>query len=73
MIGSLKNVKVVLDNVMKERTALNIGTVKKQADLITFEQENLLLKESLLGEDTPDKLRETSAVPARRSLGTACW
>ena len=54
-----ESVKNVLDNVMKERTQLNVGTVKKQAELITFDQENLLWKEGILGEDTPDKLRDT--------------
>ena len=57
--SKFENVEIVLDNVMKERTALNIGNLKKQANLITFEQENLLWKEGLLGEDTPDKLRDT--------------
>ena len=54
-----ESLKIVLDNVMKERTALNIGTVKKQADLITYEQENYLWREGLLGDDNPHKLRDT--------------
>ena len=54
-----ENVRNVLDNVMKQRTELSVGTVRKQADLITFDQENVLWREGLLGEDTPDKLRDT--------------
>ena len=44
---------------MKQRTELSIGTVRKQIDLITYDQENILWREGLLGKDTPDKLRDT--------------
>ena len=54
-----ESVKNVLDNVMKEHTQLNVGTVKKQAELITYDQENMLWKEGVLGENSPDKLRNT--------------
>ena len=54
-----ESVKNVLDNVMKERTQLNVGTVKKQVELITYDQENMLWKEGVLGENSPDKLRDT--------------
>ena len=53
------SVKVVLDNVMKERAKNNTGTVKKQAQMISYEYENELWNKSILGEDTPDKLRQT--------------
>ena len=43
-----ESVKNVLDNVMKERTQLNVGTVKKQAELITFDQEESLVKIHLI-------------------------
>ena len=49
----------VLDNVMRERTAQNIGVVKKQAGLITYEHENCLWEKGILGEESPDKLRNT--------------
>ena len=49
----------VLDNVMKERTEANVGTVRKQASLITYEHENELWEKGVLGEDKPDKLRDT--------------
>ena len=49
----------VLDNVMKERTKANIGTVKCQSSLITYEYENELWEKGILGEDQPDKLRDT--------------
>ena len=51
--------RTVLDNVMRERTAQNIGVVKHQARLITFEHEETLWQQGVLGEDTPDKLRST--------------
>ena len=53
------NVRIMLDNVMKEKTEMSVGTVKKQAELITYEQENLLWQEGILGEDEPDKLCDT--------------
>ena len=53
------DVKTVLDNTMKERAQRNIGMIRKQAQLITFEHEDYLWSQGLLGEDTPDKLRET--------------
>ena len=53
------DVRVVLDNVMKERTVANIGVNKKQAGVVTLEMENKLWNEGLLGEHTPDILRNT--------------
>ena len=53
------DMRTVLDNVMRERTAKNIGVVKKQAGLITFEHEESLWDQGVLGEDTPDKFRNT--------------
>ena len=44
---------------MQERTAANIGVVKRQAGLITYEHENALWSKGILGEETPDKLRHT--------------
>ena len=49
---------VVLDNVMQQRTALNIGVTKKQAQVISYETEQDLWNRGFLGEDTPDKLRD---------------
>ena len=36
------DVRIVLDNVMKERTAENVGVSKKQAQVITYEMEQKL-------------------------------
>ena len=44
---------------MQERTALNVGVNKKQASVIEYETENYLWQSGILGEDTPDKLRDT--------------
>ena len=49
----------VLDKVMQERSAQNLGMVKKQAQIISLEFENTLWEKGILGEDTPDKLRST--------------
>ena len=49
----------VLDNVMKERAKSNIGLVKKQANFIPMHFENELWEKGVLGENTPDKLRDT--------------
>ena len=49
----------VLDKVMQERSAQSIGTICKQAQVISLEFKNKLWKDNVLGEDTPDKLRST--------------
>ena len=51
------NFQGVLDNVTQERSAQCIGNICKQAQVISMDYENRLWKQSLLGEDTPDKLR----------------
>ena len=53
------HMKIVLDNVMKERAAARIGMVKRQAEFITEEFENQLWSSGTLGEDTPEKLHDT--------------
>ena len=37
--NEFEDLRIVLDNVMKERTQLNVGTIKKQADIISYEYE----------------------------------
>ena len=44
---------------MQERAAQCIGTIRKQAEVISLEFENKLWNDNVLGEDTPDKLRST--------------
>ena len=56
--SDFSDVKIILDNVMKERAALNLGLVSR-ADIITYEMEEQLWQKNLLGVDTPDKLRTT--------------
>ena len=53
------DIKTVLDNVMKERTKMGVGSGKKIAKLITFDMEEDLWRRGFLGDDTPDKLRTT--------------
>ena len=50
------DVRTVLDNVMKERAALNVGIVRRQVSVIMYEMENHLWKHGYLGEDSPEKL-----------------
>ena len=57
--SKFSDVKTVLDNVMKERTALNIGVKRKKANVITYEFENKLWESGVLGEVCPDRLRDT--------------
>ena len=53
------DLKVVLDNIMKEKAAQNIGTTVRQAGYIPFDFENQLWDCNILSEDTPGKLRDT--------------
>ena len=57
--NEFQELQVVLDNVMKERASDNIGMVKKQAEVITYEYENELWQKGLLGEHDADTLRNT--------------
>ena len=54
-----EDLRIVLDNVMKECCAEGVGAVKKQADVISYEFEEEMWSKGILGEDTPDKLRST--------------
>ena len=53
------DVKIVLDNVMKERTQMGVGKGKRIAKLITYDMEEDLWKRGFLGDDGPEKLRTT--------------
>ena len=54
-----KDLRIVLDNVMKQRAEANVGTTKRQADLVSYEHEEKLWSDGILGEQTPDQLRDT--------------
>ena len=51
------DLNIVLDNIMQERTAMNLGVLKGQAQVISFDNEDLLWKAGILGEGSPDQLR----------------
>ena len=51
--------RIVLDNVMKQRAEQNIGMVTKQAELISYEHECHLWESGVLEEENADKLRDT--------------
>ena len=57
--NDFQELRTVLDNVMKERTAQNIGTNRREAEYIPPHYEQKLWEDGTLGEDTPDKLRNT--------------
>ena len=57
--NEFEELRNVLDNVMKERTKNNVGTVKKQTDIISLEYEEQLWERGVLDEDTLSKLRDT--------------
>ncbi len=56
--SEFQNLKWTLDNLMKEHCTGKLGT-KTRASPISFEEENKMWLCGALGEDTPDKLRNT--------------
>ena len=54
-----RSVKTVFDNIMKECARDNIGMIKRQAQVISYEFQSKLWESNVLGEDTPDKLLDT--------------
>ena len=48
-----------LDNIMKQRAKSGVGQTKKQAQVITVEEEDALWRQGILGTDTPSKLLHT--------------
>ena len=55
--------RTVLDNLMKERASCNLGTVKRQAAMISFEVEEKLWSSGILGEEEPRSATQNSVVP----------
>ena len=53
-----KQYRIVLDNIMKKRAQQNVGTAVKQAQLIPLSYESSLWEKGILGEHTPDLLRD---------------
>ena len=66
--SDFSELRTVLDNVMKERCAENVGNIRKQADLISYKYEEEMWQKNVLGEDTPDKLRSTVSFLLRINL-----
>ena len=52
------NLRNVVDNTMKERTAMGLG-VRRSSSVISLDSENKMFDEGILGEDNPTKLLET--------------
>lgn len=51
--------RMAFDAVLKELHQLGIGTIKKQASIITEDLEDRMWNEGILGSDTPEKLSRT--------------
>ena len=54
-----ENLRNVLDNLIKERAAKQIGTTVRRAELISQKHETIMWEKGILGEATPTQLRET--------------
>ena len=54
-----KSVRLTLDNLMKKRCSDGIGNSVKQAQVITYDEENLSWEMGLLGRENPQQLVET--------------
>ena len=50
----------VLDKVMQERADRSIGTIRRQAEVISIEFENKLWENNILSEQNADQLRNTN-------------
>ena len=58
MSRAFKEIRNTLDNIMKERSAEGIPG-RPERDYISEEHEQILWSKGILGEDSPDKLRQT--------------
>ena len=56
---AFKEIRNTLDNIMKERSAEGIPG-RPEFDYISEEHEQILWSKGILGEDSPDKLRQTN-------------
>ena len=54
-----QNFNRVLNCVMQERATNAIGSIKRQAEVISLDFRPTLWERGILGEDKPDKLRST--------------
>ena len=54
-----QDARTVVDNISKERTKANVGVLRRQASVISYENENELWEKGILGESTPVKLRNS--------------
>ena len=56
--GAFRSVRNTLDNIVKKRTAKGVGG-RPERDPILEEHEQVLSEKGILGQDSPDKLRQT--------------
>ena len=54
-----KNVHFTVDNVMKHCTSQGLGTIVNQAQILSYDQEELLWQQWLLGMSNPEQLLHT--------------
>lgn len=65
---AFKDLRFTLDNLMKVRCRSGLGNNVKQAQVITFQEEDLMWSKGILGVDTPQKLLDTLVY----MLGLSC-
>ena len=57
--GDFDGLRSTLDNLMKDCASKSIGTVKRQAEMLTFKHEQAMWDKGFLGESNPTLLRDT--------------
>ena len=65
---SFRDLRFTVDNLMKQRTSEGVGIAVKQAEVLTFTDEDLLWSLGLLGTDSPQTLLNTVVF----MLGLSC-
>ena len=68
-----KDVKFVLDNTMKDRTARGIGNEKKQANILTELHEDILWDMGVVGLKHPSATSKCCISSYRNGSCIACW
>ena len=63
------DLRMTLDNLMKQRAVNNFGTTTKQAQVIPLNVQDKMWNDGILGEYTPDKLHKTVCLLIRMNVG----
>lgn len=63
----------VLDAKMKSLSKQGIGLTRRQADIISIDQENIMWQKGMLGTDSPKRLLDTLLYNMRNKYKTKNW